>query len=75
LVVTDENGAFTFESVSLPYDLSLRAVGGRGTELWQFRGLTRSDPTLQVDQARGPMAAWLVIDPINVPVLAGSDAG
>jgi hypothetical protein len=50
---TDATGQFTFMNVTPPYDIGLAVrVGliefGGSEDAWLFRGLTRSDPTLQV---------------------------
>lgn len=53
-VTTDEYGNFTADGVDAPYDVTLALrILGDVTELygWQFIGLTRRDPVLQVYKA------------------------
>ena len=52
---TNERGEFSLEAVARPYDASITfsvtyRTGLTRTYRWQFRGLTRDDPTLQVDE-------------------------
>jgi hypothetical protein len=55
-VDTDARGRFDIGGVTPPYDVSLvvkRATGvGPEWDVWAYRGLTRSDPTLQVVTAQ-----------------------
>jgi hypothetical protein len=44
-VNTDANGAFTIAGVTTPYSITI--VDGNNTQALVYRGLTRSDPTLQ----------------------------
>jgi hypothetical protein len=77
--VTDGNGSFTFSEVTAPYDVAFLYPGVPNTtgvpEVWQFRGLTRSAPTLQPIRAMGPHRADLYVDRTNVPTPAATDGG
>jgi len=59
--LTDAEGRFTFENVEAPYDLAFKTPGKRWStdkpSLWIYRGLTRSDPTLQLEATYGEHGA------------------
>jgi hypothetical protein len=52
MATTDANGQFTASNVVPPYDVSFRisttGSGGTVVHVWLFKGLRRSNPTLQV---------------------------
>jgi hypothetical protein len=76
---TDANGRFTFSDVTPPYDVAFLSPGVSNTtavpEVWQFRGLTRSNPTLQPIRAMGPHRGNLSVQRTNVPTPTTADGG
>jgi len=79
MTVTDGNGEFRVSDVTAPYDVAFLFPGVPNTtavrEVWQFRGLTRSDPTLQPVRAMGPRRTDLSVQRTNVPTPIASDGG
>jgi hypothetical protein len=78
---TDATGQFTFSNVTPPYDIGLVVHEGEiqfgGTaNAWLFKGLTRTDPTLQVRDGLVPSSstgnAWTFR---NFPTAGMNDAG
>jgi len=78
---TDAGGQFTFNNVTPPYDIGLAVrVGlipfGGSEDAWLFRGLTRTDPTLQVKDGLVPSSStgntWTFQ---NFPAAPTNDAG
>lgn len=47
---TNPSGAFTVNNVAATYDVALVASYGSTSAGWIFQGLTRRDPTLQIEQ-------------------------
>lgn len=67
-VVTDEDGAFTFEDVPAEYDVSF-VVRPDGAALgWVYQGLTRRDPTLQVYSGRDSQEADVLTTVTGAPL-------
>ena len=46
---TDTNGAFTMAGVQTPYDVNLVVQYSNGPYSWLYQGISRANPTLQVD--------------------------
>jgi hypothetical protein len=70
-VLTDANGKFTAQNVPEQYDLGFRFAKNDAyyETAYQFLGLTRRDPVLQVDDAVGNKYGSVEITAPNLPVM------
>lgn len=75
--LTDSQGRFTIEDGPERYDAEFRiaARGGHYQRIYRFLGLTRRDPTLQVDDDVGESEARVDVAPSNLPSPAEGDLG
>jgi pentapeptide MXKDX repeat protein len=66
--LTNDDGEFVFEQVPETYDVSFiveYSGGPSGVYAWRYEGLTRRDPTLQVDIGLGPRYGTIIVTPTN----------
>jgi hypothetical protein len=80
ITTTDDRGAFKFEGVTKPYDVGIALPKASfstffSADAWLYRGLTRPDPTLQVEIGAPYKANNARFFVNNLPPLPTDDAG
>lgn len=74
---TDEQGRFSIEDAPATYHAEFR-ISARSDDyqrIYRFRGLTRRDPTFQVDNDVGESEARIDVIPTNLPTPSVGDLG